>query len=59
MENRTSKIKITVHTKQYSEAFIKSIVKEYEKGILNRDQIPKEIFYSRQEQCFIVVSKIW
>ena len=42
MENKSIKIKINSLPKYYSESFKKSVVKEYEKGFLNKDQIQKK-----------------
>lgn len=42
MEIQGIKIKITVPAKKYSESFKKMVVREYEKGMLNKDQIQKK-----------------
>ena len=42
MENKSIKITITVPTKRYSESFKKSVVREYEKGLLNKDQLQQK-----------------
>lgn len=42
MEEQRIRIKITVPEKRYSDSFKKMVVQEYEKGILNKDQIQKK-----------------
>lgn len=39
MEEQRIRVRITVPAKQYSDAFKKLVVREYEKGILNKDEI--------------------
>lgn len=39
MEQQNVRIKVSLLKKQYSEAFKKQVVREYEKGCLNKDQI--------------------
>ena len=42
MENKGMKVKITFPSKRYSEQFKKSVVREYEKGFLNKDQLQQK-----------------
>ena len=42
MEPRGIKIKITVPSKSYSESFKRAVVQEYERGLLNKDQLQKK-----------------
>lgn len=39
MGKQKIRVKVTLPAKQYSEAFKKQVVREYERGILNKDQI--------------------
>ena len=39
MEEQRIKVKVIVPGNQYSESFKKAVVREYEKGILNKDQL--------------------
>ena len=39
MEEQRIRVRITVPAKQYSDAFKRMVVQEYEKGILNKDEI--------------------
>jgi len=42
MEQQRIRVRVTVPAKKYSDAFKKMVVREYEKGILNKDQIQKK-----------------
>ncbi len=42
MENKRTKLRISIPRKYYSEAYKKEIVREYEKGFLNKDQIKEK-----------------
>lgn len=42
MERQGIKIKVTLPAKTYSDAFKKMVVQEYEKGILNKDQLQRK-----------------
>ena len=42
MENKRIKIRITVPQNRYSESFKKAVVREYEKGLLNKDQLQQK-----------------
>ena len=42
MENKRTKFRISIPRKYYSEAYKKAIVREYEKGFLNKDQIKEK-----------------
>lgn len=39
MQQAKIKVKVTVPPRRYTEAFKKQIVREYEKGLLNKDQL--------------------
>ena len=42
MERTRIKIKVTVPCKTYSDAFKKMVVREFEKGVLNKDELQKK-----------------
>lgn len=42
MKNKRIKINISIPQKVYSESFKKTIVREYEKGLLNKDQLQRK-----------------
>ena len=42
MEAQRIRVRITIPEKRYSDAFKKMVVQEYEKGILNKDQLQRK-----------------
>ena len=42
MEQQRIRVRITIPSRKYSEAFKKMVVREYEKGIVNKDAIQKK-----------------
>lgn len=42
MEEQRIRVRITIPEKRYSDAFKKMVVQEYEKGILNKDQLQRK-----------------